>query len=315
MLAYLLKRLAIGLATLVVASIVVFAVLEILPGDPARLMLGMNATPDAVEALREQMGLNQPIVLRYLHWIGGLLTLDFGRSYTYSVPVIDLVSERLVVSLPLALLALILSTAIAIPVGIFSAERRGRAADAVTMGAAQLGVAIPNFWFALLLIYVFAVWLRLVPAGGFPGWSAGFWPAFKGLILPAVALALPQAAILARVTRSALLEVLNEDYIRTARAKGMPRKTVLWRHALRNAMIPVVTILGLQFAFLLAGTIIIENVFYLPGLGRLVFQAITQRDLIVVQSVVMLLVAAVIVVNLLVDISYAIVDPRLRIAR
>ena len=183
------------------------------------------------------------------------------------------------------------------------------------MGVAQLGVAIPNFWFALILIYVFAVWLRLVPAGGFPGWSAGVWPAFKALILPAIALALPQAAILARVTRSALLEVLDEDYIRTARAKGMPRRAVLWRHALRNAMIPVLTILGLQFAFLLAGTIIIENVFYLPGLGRLVFQAITQRDLIVVESVVMLLVAAVIIVNLLVDISYAIVDPRLRVAR
>ena len=181
------------------------------------------------------------------------------------------------------------------------------------MGAAQLGVAIPNFWFALLLIYAFAVWLRLVPAGGFPGWGAGFWPALKALILPAVALALPQAAILARVTRSALLEVLGEDYIRTARAKGMPRRYVLWRHALRNAMIPVLTILGLQFAFLLAGTIIIENVFYLPGLGRLVFQAITQRDLIVVESVVMLLVAAVIVVNFLVDLSYALVDPRLRI--
>ncbi len=182
------------------------------------------------------------------------------------------------------------------------------------MGAAQLGVAIPNFWFALLLIYVFAVWLRLVPAGGFPGWGAGIWPGLRSLILPAVALALPQAAILARVTRSALLEVLGEDYIRTARAKGMPRRRVLWRHALRNAMIPVLTILGLQFAFLLAGTIIIENVFYLPGLGRLVFQAITQRDLIVVESVVMLLVAAVIVVNFLVDLSYALVDPRLRIA-
>ncbi len=313
MLPYLLKRLAITAATLIVASLVVFAVLEILPGDPARLMLGFNATPDAVEALREQMGLNQPLLLRYLSWIGGMLTLDFGRSYTYSVPVIDLVRERLAVSLPLALLALFLSTVIAIPVGIFSAERRGRAGDAIAMGASQLGVAIPNFWFALLLIYIFAVWLRLVPAGGFPGWSAGIWPAFKGLILPAIALALPQAAILARVTRSALLEVLNEDYIRTARAKGMPRRAVLWRHALRNAMIPVLTILGLQFAFLLAGTIIIENVFYLPGLGRLVFQAITQRDLIVVESVVMLLVAAVIIVNLLVDISYAIVDPRLRI--
>jgi peptide/nickel transport system permease protein len=315
MTAYLLKRLLIGLATLVVASLVVFGVLEILPGDPARLMLGFEATEDAIQALRVEMGLDQPLIWRYLDWVGGLLTLDFGRSYTYSVPVIDLVSERVVVSLPLALIALTLSTAIAIPVGVFSASRRGRPADTISMGAAQVGVAVPNFWFALLLIYVFAVWLRLVPAGGFPGWSAGAWPALKALMLPAVALALPQAAILARVTRSALLEVLGEDYIRTARAKGMPRRTVLWRHALRNAMIPVLTILGLQFAFLLAGTIIIENVFYLPGLGRLVFQAITQRDLIVVESVVMLLVASVIVVNLLVDLSYALVDPRLRVNR
>ncbi|TIM80054.1 MAG: ABC transporter permease [Mesorhizobium sp.] len=228
MTAYLLKRLAIALITLVLASMVVFAVLEIIPGDPARLMLGMNASADQVELLRNQMGLNAPLAARYLHWAGGLLSLDFGRSYTYSVPVIDLVRERIVVSLPL------------------------------------------------------------------------------------IALALPQAAILARVTRSALIEVLNEDYIRTARAKGLPYRAVLWRHALRNAMIPVLTILGLQFAFLLAGTIIIENVFYLPGLGRLVFQAITQRDLIVVESVVMLLVAAVIAVNLLVDLSYAVVDPRLR---
>lgn len=315
MTAYLLKRLLVGALTLVVASIVVFSVLEILPGDPARLMLGMNASEETVQVLREQMGLNQPILLRYLDWAGGLLTLDFGRSYTYSVPVADLIAERVVVSLPLAIMALVLSTVIAIPVGVFSAQRRGRAADTLSMGAAQIGVAIPNFWFALILIYIFAVWLRLVPAGGFPGWNAGLWPAFKALILPAVALALPQAAILARVTRSALLEVLGEDYIRTARAKGMPRSHVLWRHALRNAMIPVLTILGLQFAFLLAGTIIIENVFYLPGLGRLIFQAITQRDLIVVESVVMLLVATVIIVNLLVDLSYAIVDPRLRIRR
>ena len=310
--AYLARRLAIAAATLILASIVVFAVLEIVPGDPARLMLGMNASADQVETLRDQMGLNAPVATRYLHWAGGLLTLDFGRSYTYSVPVIDLVRERAAVSLPLALIALFLATAIALPVGLYSASRRGHAGDAVSMGAAQLGVAIPNFWFALMLIYLFAVWLKLVPAGGFPGWSAGVWPALKALILPAIALALPQAAILARVARSALVEVLSEDYIRTARAKGMPRRAVLWRHALRNAMIPVVTIMGLQFSFLLAGTIIIENVFYLPGLGRLVFQAITQRDLIVVESVVMLLVATVIVVNLLVDLSYALVDPRLR---
>ncbi|MCV0349826.1 MAG: ABC transporter permease [Nitratireductor sp.] len=315
MLVYLLKRIAIGLATLLVASAVVFSVLEIIPGDPALLMLGINAEPDTLAALREQMGLNQPVFLRYLDWVSGLAVGDFGTSYTYSSPVLELIGERVMVSLPLALISLILSTVIALPVGIFAAARRGKPADTITMGAAQVGVAIPNFWFALLLIYLFAVWLRLVPAGGFPGWDAGIWAGLKALILPAIALALPQAAILARVTRSAMLEVLGEDYIRTARAKGMPRRIVLWHHALRNALIPVLTILGLQFAFLLAGTIIIENVFYLPGLGRLVFQAITQRDLIVVEGVVMLLVATVIIVNILVDIGYAIVDPRLRTRR
>jgi peptide/nickel transport system permease protein len=313
MTAYLLRRLASGLLTLAVASVVVFSVLEILPGDPARLMLGFNATEDAVQALRVQMGLDQGLLVRYFYWTGGLLSLDFGRSYTYSVPVIDLIAERAAVSLPLALISLALSTAIAIPVGVFAAARRGRPSDTAAMAVSQFGVAVPNFWFALLLVYVFAVWLRLVPAGGFPGWNAGVWPALKALILPAVALALPQAAILARVTRSALLDVLGEDFIRTARAKGLPQRAVLWRHALRNAMLPVLTILGLQFAFLLAGTIIIENVFYLPGLGRLVFQAINQRDLIVVESVVMLLVATVIAVNLLVDLSYTLVDPRLRV--
>ncbi|MBZ3692639.1 ABC transporter permease [Phyllobacterium calauticae] len=312
MLNYVSKRILIGILTLLAASIVVFIVLDVVPGDPARLMLGMNATEEAVRALQQQMGLDQPLLVRYASWIGGLLVGDFGKSYTYSVPVLNLITERIAVSLPLALISLFLSTVIAIPVGLFSASRRGTMADSGTMAIAQVGVAIPNFWFALLLVYVFAVSLRLVPAGGFPGWNAGVWAGFKSLILPSIALGLPQAAILARVTRSALLDVLGEDYIRTARAKGLTRRKVLYRHALRNALIPVLTILGLQFAFLLAGTIIIENVFYLPGLGRLVFQAITQRDLIVVQGVVMLLVAAVIVVNLLVDLSYALVDPRLR---
>ncbi|MBN9134779.1 ABC transporter permease [Phyllobacterium sp.] len=312
MLNYVSKRILIGILTLLAASVVVFIVLEVVPGDPARLMLGMNATEEAVRALQQQMGLDQPLLVRYASWIGGLLVGDFGKSYTYSVPVLNLITERIAVSLPLALISLFLSTIIAIPVGLFSASRRGTMADSGTMAIAQVGVAIPNFWFALLLVYVFAVSLRLVPAGGFPGWNAGVWAGFKSLILPSIALGLPQAAILARVTRSALLDVLGEDYIRTARAKGLTRRKVLYRHALRNALIPVLTILGLQFAFLLAGTIIIENVFYLPGLGRLVFQAITQRDLIVVQGVVMLLVATVILVNLLVDLSYALVDPRLR---
>ena len=309
---HVLKRLLVGALTMLLASAVVFSVMELLPGDPALLMLGMNATPEALASLRQEMGLGEPLLTRYATWLGGMLVGDFGRSYTYSSPVIDLIAERVIVSLPLALLALALSTLIAIPVGIFAAARRGKAGDVSIMGFTQVGVAVPNFWFALLLVYLFAVWLRWVPAGGFPGWGSGLWPGLRALILPAIALALPQAAILARVTRSAMLEVLGEDYIRTARAKGLPNRAVLWRHALRNAMIPVLTILGLQFAFLLAGTIIIENVFYLPGLGRLVFQAITQRDLIVVEGIVMLLVASVIVVNLLVDLAYAAVDPRLR---
>jgi peptide/nickel transport system permease protein len=241
-----------------------------------------------------------------------MLTGDFGTSYTYRVPVAQLVADRLEVSLPLALYALALSTAIALPVGILAAARRGRATDYGIIGATQLGIAVPNFWFAMLLVLLFAVKLRWFNAGGFPGWEAGLGAGLKALTLPAVALALPQASILARVLRSALIETLGQDYIRTARARGLTEGQALRRHALRNAMIPVLTILGLQFSFLLAGAIIIENVFFLPGLGRLIFQGITQRDLIVVESVTMLLVAAVILVTFLVDLAYAWADPRLR---
>ena len=312
MTAYLLKRLVIAAITLVLASVVVFAVLQVVPGDPARLMLGMNASAEQVALLRNQLGLDDPLLLRYLHWAGGLLRLDFGRSYTYSVPVLDLVRERVAVSLPLALIALALSTLLAIPIGVYAASRHGRAGDTIAMGTAQVGVAIPNFWFALLLIYLFAVWLRWVPAGGFPGWKAGAGPALKALVLPAIALALPQAAILARVTRQALVEVLAEDYIRTARAKGMPWRAVLWRHALRNALIPVVTIMGLQFAFLLAGTIIIENVFSWNGIGRLAIQAMLERDYPMIQGFIVVFASSVVVVTMLIDIVYGILDPRMR---
>ena len=298
--------------SLAVASLVIFAVVEVVPGDPASYMLGLNATPEAVDALRDQLGLNGSLVARYIGWVGGMLTGDFGTSYTYKVPVAELVAQRLWVSLPLALFALTLSTLIAFPVGLIAAARRGSATDYGIMGATQLGIAVPNFWFAMLLVLVFAVNLRWFSAGGFPGWAGGAWPAVKALTLPAIALALPQASILARVMRSALIETLGQDYIRTARAKGLTRRQATTRHALRNALIPVLTIIGLQFSFLLAGAIIIENVFYLPGLGRLIFQAITQRDLIVVESLVMLLVFAVILVTFLVDLAYAAVDPRLR---
>lgn len=312
MLSFALRRIIALLVTLAVATVVVFTVLEVLPGDPAQVMLGTEARPDTLAALRDKLGLNQPAPERYLHWVAGLVTGDLGVSYTYATPVAELVRDRLAVSLPLAVFALALTTLIAIPLGAWAAARRNSAVDVGVMAATQIGIAAPNFWLAMLLALLFAITLRWLPAGGFPGWSAGPWPALRALILPAVALALPQASILARVMRSSLLDTLGDDYVRTARAKGLSAGQALRRHALRNAMIPVLTIMGLQFSFLLAGTIIIENVFYLPGLGRLVFQAINQRDLIVVKSVVMLLVASVIVVNFLVDVAYAAVDPRLR---
>ena len=311
MIRYLSLRLLSLAATLVVASVIVFTVMDVIPGDPAALRLGVNAQEDTLAALRAQMGLDRPVVVRYFDWVSGLLMGDFGTSLIYRVPVTELIGDRIWISLPLTLYALALSTLIAFPVGILAAMARGRPADWGIMGLTQLGIAVPNFWFAMILIFVFAVKWGWFGAGGFPGWEDPL-AALRALTLPAIALALPQASILARVMRSALLETLDEDYVRTARVKGLSVGGVLWRHALRNALIPVLTIIGLQFSFLLAGAIIIENVFFLPGLGRLVLQGITQRDLIVVQSTVMLLVFAVIVVTFLVDIAYALVDPRLR---
>ena len=312
MLRYAIKRLISLSLSLIAASVVIFLVIEVIPGDPASYMLGLNAAPDTVAALREELGLTDSIFNRYLNWITGFWRGDFGISYTYRTPVADLIADRIWVSFPLALYALSLSTLIAFPAGLLAASRRGGAGDISVMGLTQLGIAIPNFWFAMLLVLWLAISWRWFSAGGFPGWEAGFFVALKALTLPALALALPQAAILTRVMRSSLLDTLDEDYIRTARAKGLTARQTLWRHALRNALIPVLTILGLQFSFLLAGAIIIENVFFLPGLGRLAFQAITQRDLIVVESVVMILVFAVIAITFLVDIAYAWADPRLR---
>ena len=312
MLRYALKRLLSLAVSLVIASVVIFAVIEVAPGDPASFMLGVNAQPDTVSALRSELGLDVPKWRRYLDWTGGMLRGDFGVSYTYRTPVTQMIGDRLLVSGPLAIYALILSTVIAFPAGIYAAARRGKVGDVAVMGATQLGVAVPNFWFAMMLVLVFAINLGWFSAGGFAGWDKGVFAALKSLTLPAISLALPQAAILARVMRTSLLDILGEDFMRTARAKGLTRRQALWRHGVRNALIPVLTILGLQFSFLLAGSIIIENVFFLPGLGRLVFQAISARDLIVVESVVMLLVFAVITVNFLVDLAYAAVDPRLR---
>ena len=313
---FFLRRLATLLATLAVASAVVFSVLELLPGNVAQVILGETATPEAVAALEKRLGLDQPAAARYAHWVAGLLSGQTADSYSYSTPTAELIVERLRVTLPLALLAMALTTVLALVLGVFAASRHNKLGDVGVMAMSQLGIAVPNFWFAILLILLFAVKLQWVSAGGFPGWTedegGSVWEGLKALLLPAVALAMVQAAILARVTRSAVLEVMREDYVRTARAKGLSRRQTLWRHVLRNAMIPVLTIMGLQFANLITGTIVVENVFVLPGIGRLVFQAIANRDLVVVRDVVMGLVAVVVVVNFAVDVLYAMVDPRLK---
>lgn len=309
---FLVKKVFALLLTLLAATLVVFLILEILPGDPASVMLGVNAEAETLQALRQEMGLDRPVVVRYTSWVKDLITGNLGVSYTYDVPVSELIVSRVTVSFPLAVLAMILSTAIGIPLGVLAAANHNKPLDFLTMSFSQVGIAIPNFWFAMLLTIIFSVTLRILPAGGFAGWEAGVFAVFKSLVLPTVALALPQSAILARVTRSAFLEVLKEDFIRTARAKGVNSQGILWHHALHNSLIPVVTIMGLQFSFLLAGTIIIENVFYLPGIGRLIFQAVSQRDLIVVKNLVILLAASVVIINFVVDLLYAWIDPRLR---
>ena len=309
---FLAKRFATFVATLVGTTIVTFLALEILPGDPARVILGVEAPDSAVHALREQLGLNRPPLERYLEWVSSLATGSFGTSYTYSVPVDELLAARLEITVPLALLAMVLSVAMAMTLGIFAAAHHNRRGDVAVMGVSQLGISVPNFWLALLLILLFAVHLRWFSAGGFPGWDAGVGPALKSLLLPALALATVQGAILTRFTRSAVLETMREDYVRTARAKGLTRGQTLRRHVLRNAMIPIVTVMGLQFANLLAGTIVVENVFALPGVGRLILQAITNRDIVVVRDIVTLLAAMVVLINLGVDLLYAAIDPRLK---
>ena len=312
---FLLRRFITLLLTLAAATAVVFVVLDVLPGNAAQTMMGPDAAPEAVAELARQLGLDQPAWQRYAAWVQGLLRGDLGKSYAYGSSVGTLVAERLAVTVPLALIAMGLASAVALLAGMFAASHHQRAGDVGTMAVVQLGIAVPNFWLAILLILLFAVRLQWLPAGGFPGWSVldggGVWPALQALLLPAISLAVVQGAILARITRSAVLEVLREDFVRTARAKGLSRRAALWRHVLRNAMVPVLTVMGLQFAGLLAGTIVVENVFALPGLGRLVFQSIANRDLIVVRNCVLLLAAMVVCVNFAVDVLAAIIDPRL----
>ncbi|MEX3316280.1 ABC transporter permease [Sulfitobacter sp. PS-8MA] len=310
--AYFLFRRTLGFVlTLLAVSVVVFAVMNVLPGDPALTILGMDASDDALAALREQLGLNAPLVTRYLSWVWHALQGDFGLSHSFRVPVSELIAERLPMTISLAVAGMLVTLVLALSLGITAAAQHRRAGDWGVMFLSQLGIALPAFWLSILLVMLFAVKLRWLPPGGFAGWSDPA-AALRSLILPTVALALVQSAVLARVTRSSALEVMRQDFVRTARASGLSRRRVLWRHVLPNALVPIVTIVGMQFAALVTGTIVIENVFYLPGLGRLIFQSIANRDLPTVQALVMLFAAIVVTANFVVDLLYVVIDPRLK---
>lgn len=307
---YVVRRIAIFVASLLLASVVVFVVLSVLPGDPARVMLGTQATETSVASLRADLGLDRPLVVQYLDWLGGAVRGDLGESVFTQRAILPEIVDKLGVTIPLAVLAMTLTVLISFPLGVFAAARHRRLGDGVVSIASQVGLAIPAFWAGLMLVTVFAVRNRIFPAGGFPGWDESFWQATRSLILPAISLAIVQSAIITRYVRSAVLETLREDFIRTARSKGLSRSAALWRHGLRNASIPVLTILGLQFSALLGGTVVIESVFVLPGLGRMLLDGIDRRDFPVVQGGAIVIVGLILFVNLLVDLSYRLLDPR-----
>lgn len=300
---------------LVLVSLIVFGILYVLPGDPAQVILGINASDETLANLRAQLGLDQPYWTQYFNWMGGHLGGRSADSITYGLPVIRLIGSSLLITGPLALMAMLVAVVTAIPLGIFAARHQNSPGDTLVMGATQIGLAIPEFWLGLLLMLLFAVQWGWLPAGGFPGWGVSAWGSFKALLLPGFALGVIRAAIITRLTRASMLEVLREDYVRTARAKGLRPRTVIYLHALKNALIPVLTVMGLQLGQLLAGAVIIENVYHLPGLGRLIFQAIGQRDLPVVRDGVLFMAAAVVSVNYLVDLAYVLIDPRMRLER
>jgi peptide/nickel transport system permease protein len=309
---YVARRAGALAVTLFFVSALVFVVVRVLPGDPAAIIMGTEGSREAAERLREAMGLNRPLLVQYVEWVGRALHGDLGRSIQYDLPVGELIASRLSVTLPLAVMAAAFMVAAAVPLGVYAATHQRRAGDYATMVFSQIGISIPQFWAGLLLILLFSVTLGWVRSGGFEGWSSGVGAALRSLLLPAIALGLFQAAVLVRATRSAVLDVLREDYVRTARAKGVSEPRVVARHTLRNALIPIVTVAGVQLGQLLAGAIVLESVFALPGLGRLALGAISARDLPVVQGVALFIASTIVVINFAVDLTYGVLDPRIR---
>ena len=312
MLAFLVRRFLTALVSIFLAATLVFVALLAVPGDPAEIILGINASPQAVAALRTKLGLDVAPPLRFLSWFSGVVRGDFGESLNYQKSVSSLILDRLAVSLPLALLSALLACLIALPLGIFAALRRGNILDPLVVTLSQLGAAVPSFWLGLMFILLFSVQLGVLPAGGYTPWTRDPVATLRSLALPVLALGLGQAAVMTRMTRSAMLEVLGQDYIRTARAKGLRARTVIWKHGLRNALVTLITIFGISLSNLLVGSIIIEQVFALPGLGRLALTAIGSRDFPLLQGEVLVYASAIVLLSFVVDVSYGLLDPRIR---
>ncbi|MCX5518300.1 ABC transporter permease [Kaistia defluvii] len=312
---YILRKLAFFLGALFIASVAIFLLIRGAGGNVAAVVLGKGATPEAINALAHTYGLDRPMAVQYFDWIGNMLSGDLGRSFRTNESVADLVTARLSVSIPLAFSGLVLGLLIAIPVGTYAARNVGTPSGALLALVSQIGVAVPVFWAGILLSLLFGVRLGWLPTGGWTDWSVSPWGAIRSLVLPVLSLGLIMAAVLIRYVRSAVLDVMNQDYLRTARAVGMTRTEALLKVGLRNAALPLVTIVGLQIAELIGGTVIIETVFSLPGLSRMMLANVAAREVIVVQSTVMLIVVFVISINLIVDLLYGLLDPRVRATR
>jgi peptide/nickel transport system permease protein len=309
---YIVRRLVMLVPVLLIVGIVVFALVHLTPGDPAAVILGQSATPEQIEQLRDQLGLNEPLIKQFFHWFGGVLQLDFGQSLFIGESVTKALRDRAQPTILLTVYALAIEILIGVPTGVIAAVRRNSLLDRALMLMSISGAAIPTFFLGILLILLFAVVLRWLPSGGFVEITDNPWEHFKRMAMPAFALGFSAAGLLARLVRSSMLDVLREDYVRTALAKGVPYRAVVVRHALRNALIPAVTVIGQSMGALLGGAVVTETVFTIPGMGRLVVQSIARRDYPVIQGAVMIIAATYVLVNLLVDILYVYIDPRVR---
>jgi peptide/nickel transport system permease protein len=312
MFAYVVRRILATIPVMAVVAIFVFALLHLSPGDPAAIIAGDTATVADIEGIRAKLGLDQPIWVQFGTWLWGLLHGDLGISIFTNLPVMKLIQQRVEPTAALTIATLIVSVLAAIPMGVLAAWRAGSWIDRLVMVFAVLGFSVPVFVLAYLLIYVFAIWADLLPVQGYVSITQGFWPFLSHIILPSLALGMIYAALIARITRASMLDVLAQDYIRTAQAKGLSNQQVLIGHALKNAAVPIVTIIGIGVALLISGVVVTETVFAIPGLGRLTVDAILRRDYPIIQGVILIFSAAYVVVNLLVDLSYTLLDPRIR---